>query len=272
MDTPDQNQWPPVFYTLWDEAWDAIAKPRQYIKWAYQPFKRSLQYLAILLAILSIAITSYFYLAIRPELVTAQSWLGANVPQVTVASGKLAITDDKTFQYTTDNKDLYIKVDPTVTLAQASLDPVYDNGLLVLQDGVYARTEGQVQTNTYADLGLDQVNFTGQQAASFIGGFLTWAIVIVPVTVFVYLFLSNLVFTFLASVVYWIFSWWRLPLRRVWSMSLYALTPGLLVGYLSFIFYPIPGITSIVFFIYLMLAVIQYWRFLDFQAKWKDKQ
>lgn len=271
MIAPQKPKFPAVIYTVWDEAWLALTQPRQYIKWAYQPFRRSLAYLSILIGIISVVATLYYFINVRPQIQLAQTWLTENLPQVTFTDGRMSIAGDETFLLS-DNEEVFFKVDPTEELASVEADPFYQVTVLVLHDGLYTRRGEETSVFPYRDLGIPNATFTGEQVAAGIDRILGVLTVIAPFLIFAYIFVSKMVLTFLVSLLFFLFGGLRAPFMSVWSMSLYALTPGLLAGYVSFLFLPLQGIGTVVFLVYFTLAMINLHKFLNFQAQYQKTQ
>lgn len=268
MANQQNTKWPSVFYTVWDEAWIALTQPRQYIRWAYQPFGRSLAYLSILLAVFAVAITVYFFLNIRPQIRAGQEWIAQNLPQVTFTDSRMSIAGDETFLLS-DNEQIFFKVDPTESLENVEADPFYEVTVLILNDGVYVRDGEDVNQLTYQDLRITQASFDGQDVSTAIDKMINALKVVGPLLIFGYLMLSNLVLTFVLSFIAYLFSGLRAPLKAFWSMAVYALTPALIAGYLAYLFIPnVSGISTLVLLIYFTLANINFHKFLDFQANY----
>lgn len=266
-----ESKYQPVFYTVWQDAYLALTQPRQYLIWAFQPFWRSLKYLFILSAVISIVSTVYFFINIRPFIQEFQVWVSDTVPQVAFTDSHLAVADDETFSFT-DSDQFYFKVDPTVSLEdEPSIDAFYEVGLLLIEDGAVLRSNGTVEQIPYEEFGLNNFSFDGPSLSAWIENYvLKFAIVIVPILVFIYLIISKLIFSAFFSFLFFLFSGFRLNYVHVWSMAVYALTPAMLAGYVSFIFGPIVGLYSIVFLIYLTLAVGNYRRFTEAKQIKKD--
>jgi lysylphosphatidylglycerol synthetase-like protein (DUF2156 family) len=269
MIAPQKTKWPSVLYTVWDEAWLALSQPRQYIKWAYQPFRRSLAYLSILLAIMSIASTIYYFLNVRPQIKEGQAWLAENLPQVVFTDGRMTIAGDETFLLS-DNEQVFFKVDPTESLDGVEVDPFYEVAVLVLNDGLYTRKGEDINTLPYQELGIVNATFNGQDVARGIEGVLNVLKILTPFLIFAYLLVTKLILTFLVSLLFYLFGGMRATLKGIWSMSLYAMTPALLAGYLSFLFLPVQGVGTVVFLVYLTMAMVNFHRFLDFQSNYRD--
>lgn len=269
--TPPNTKWPSVFYTVWDEAWAALTQPRQYIKWAYQPFRRSVAYLSILLGIIAIAVTIYLALVGWPQVQQAREWLSQNVPQITFKDGQMSIENDETFLFS-DNQDIYLKVDAQQALADSDVDAFYGVGIVAAGDGVYIRNNGNERTETYKDLGLTDTTFTGGDLANGLGRAVKILLAISPLLLFVLLLAQALLQTFIVTVVFYFLGSRRAHFMGLWSMALYAMTGALAAGYLLTIFLPIPYITQIIFVVYMTLAVYQLHKFLDFQDQYRQQQ
>jgi hypothetical protein len=182
---------PPVFLTVWQDAWIAITQPRQYLRWAFQPFKRSVAYLAILVAVMSVVATIYFFMTIKPAVEEAFIWAEDAVPQITVKNEQLFIEDDETFTFT-DGDQFFFKVDPTITKDdEASIDTFYEAGMLITKDEVITRSEGGVERIAISETGLEGFSVNGQQLKAWSDSYLTiTGLLAVPILTFLYLFLS----------------------------------------------------------------------------------
>lgn len=262
-------QYPPVFLTVWQDAWVAITRPRQYLKWAFQPFWRSVKYLMILSAVMSLVATAYFLINLQPALRDFQEYARTSIPQVDYMNGQLVIEDDQSFIYT-DSDTIFFKVDPTLKLEdQPRIDTFYEQGTLFTRDGLIRKTAYDDQAEVlYADILMRDFSFSGNSIADWIDTYLFGlAIVFIPVLVFLYTILAKLFYTAFFAGMITVVSGLKLDFVQVWTIAIYALTPAILIGYLSFIFFPIDAIYTTVFIIYLIMALGHYRRFQGLKDK-----
>lgn len=255
---------PSIFLTVWDEAWQAIRSPRRYVAWAFQPLSRSISYLALMCVLASIIWTAYFFLSFAPPLRQAALWAEENIPEVRVEDGLLSIEGGRTYTFS-DNDRVFIRIDASEFLEDASIDAFYEEGLIVARDGILLRNNGRTTSTTFEEAGVTSLAFDGQSVRNFIQGFLRFAPLLVPAVLFVYLWGSKLLITALYSFLFSLFSGFRLTFKSVWSMAMYAQTPAMLASYLLFVFYPIPLAGTFVFLFYLSLAITHYLKFLQFR-------
>lgn len=253
----------PVFYTVWQDAWLAIRQPRQYIKWAIQPFSRSVKYLLILVFVISLVSTIYFYLNLKPHIIEFQAWVAEAVPEVTYQDGLLSIEDDKPFSYT-DSDQVYFKIDTTQSLEDdPSIDNFYQVGFLMTSDALLYRTDGELETIAYEEFGLKDFKFDGALVSRWLGRLLNIAFLAVPLAVFAYMMIAKLLFSAFFAFLYFMFSGFKYDFVQVWSVAIYALTPAIVAGYLSFIFAPIFGFYTFIFLIYMIVAMSHYRKFIE---------
>lgn len=255
-----------IFLTVWDDAWAAITKPRYYVKWAVQPFGRSVAYVSILLTVMALVTSIYTVLTLRPDWLRARVWIEEQVPPLTMKDGTLSIEGDQTFSFS-DNSDIFIRVDTTDRLSDVAIDPFYRFGLIVTADGLLMRSEHETTAKTYNELNLEPFSADGKTIAAALGRWLTILAVVCPFMVFAGLFLGNMIYVGLFSLFVSLISGFRLPIRSLWSMGLYALTPSLLASYITFIVYPLPLVSTLVFVTYMVMAVTNYRRFLDIKDR-----
>jgi len=160
--------YPPVFVTVWQDAWLAITRPRQYLKWAFQPFWRSVKYIAILNALMAIVATAYLLITIKPALLEFADWAEEAIPQITLEEGILSIEDDQAFTYT-DSDAFFFKIDPTQKSEdEPAIDNFYEIGILITQDEIVLKDEDQINRLKITDLGLKNFNFNGEVLADWI--------------------------------------------------------------------------------------------------------
>ncbi len=257
---------PSIFLTVWDEALASITKPRMYVKWAVQPFKRSLAYACIMFTVMALVTSIYTILTLRPQWIQARPWIEENVPMLTMKAGHLSIEGDKTFSFS-DNSDVFVRVDTTDELKDVAIDPFYEFGMVVTSDGILIRQNQETTPYLYTDSWLGDFTADGHQIAAEMNTILTIGAVFLPFAVFIGLFISNVAYTGLFAAFVWLVSGLRVPIRVVWSMGLYALTPSLLSSYILFIVYPLPIVSTLVFVTYMAMAVMHYRRFLDIKAQ-----
>lgn len=254
------KKYPSVFSTVWQDAWTALSKPRQYIVWALQPFWRSVKYIMILQAVVAIVGTVYFSIALRPQLQEVQVEVLQGFPLVIYENGEVTIEDDQTFTFT-DSDRFYVKVDPTQSLAEEPvIDGFYEFGFLLTKDGVIVGGQGDYQTLRYDQLRSKGFVLTADIISNWISTFLNWSLLFIPILLFLYFLISGLLFSLFFSVLYYIFSGFRLNLVHLWSMALYALTPVIVADYLVFIFGFPAMLSTIVFVIYFLVAAGAYQR------------
>lgn len=253
-----------VFLTVWDDAWAALRNTRYYVKWAVQPFGRSVAYLAIILAASSIVTTVYMALALRPQWLTLRAWIIETIPMVTMAGGQLSVLDDQMFTFS-DNDQIFIRLDATDALADVVIDPFYSFGLVVAKDGLMIRDESKVQTYSYAEQEIPDFVTDGQGIAQRVSRWIVLALIQLPFLLLAMFLAAALMFTGISAGIVTLFSGFRLPFMPIWAMALYAMTPSLLASHLLFILAPgaVLFLPSIVFFSYWVMAIVNYQRFLD---------
>jgi len=265
-DTTNLYREPSVFLTVWDDVVVALTSPRKYIKWAMQPFGRSVAYLCILLAVMALVATAYVNIVLAPQANQAATWVEQHLPRLTFTDGNLSIADGQTF-LASDDDQYSVQVDASEKLADVGIDKFYRLGAFVAQDGILLRIDDSTEIVTYSDMHLVNASFDGKDVARWIrdGMRLSWFIV--PILVFVYLFIGRMLMTVLITFLFVLFSGFRLNFEHVWSMAIYAQTPALVVSYILFIFGGVPFISTMVFVIYLSMAVSSYNRFMDMKAQ-----
>ena len=248
----------PVFYTVWQDAWLALTKPRQYLTWVDQPFWRSVKYLMILSAVLAIAGTLYLFLQYRPKVESFRAWAGENLPTITYQDGKLFIEEDQSFSFT-DSDSIFIKVDPTVGFADDPLpDAFYDISFLVLNDGILLGDAQQKDLLTYAEIELPNFVLTKENSSELIDKGVTVLLIVLPIIFFLYSVMAKLLYTLVFVAVMHLFTGLQLRFASLWNLAIYALTPAILAGYLGLIFFSVAGLYSLVFVVYFVMAVNYY--------------
>ena len=252
-----QNKYQPVFYTVWQDAWVAITKPQAYVKWAVQPAWRSVKYLIILLLVASIVATIFVYMKSKPGVEEFKTWAQENLPVITYTNGILSIEDDEIFTFT-DSDEFYIKIDATQSFKDEPItDTFYNFGFVILKDGVVYGGQGDYETISYKEFGIKDFDLTKEEIAPLTDKLVRSVLILIPFLVFTYLLISKLIYTLLFAFIMWLFSR-QYPFKDFWNMALYALTPAMLIGYISFIFGVAPGVYSLVFVIYYLMAIHYY--------------
>lgn len=257
---------PSVLLTVWDDAWAAITKPRYYVKWAVLPFKRALAYACILFTVMALVTSIYAVLTVRGEWLAARPWIETNIPTLTMTDNQLSIEGDKTFSYS-DNSEIFIRVDTTDQLKDVAIDPFYQFGIVVTSDGVLVRSEGKTTAKLFSDSPVDNFTTNGAEIAAGANRLLITLAILLPFFMFAWFFIGNMMYTGVFAFLMSLVNGFRPPMRVIWTMALYALTPSLLVSYLLFIVYPLPLVSNLVFFVYLVLATLHYRRFMDIKAR-----
>jgi len=250
-ETKQVHNYPPVALTLWQDAWVAISQPSKALKWALQPFKRSVVYLVLISIVLSLISTAYFFITLRPAIESFKQWAIATVPEVTFDQGVLSTKDDQTIGFT-DSDTFFFKVDPTQTKEDdPQIDSFYSGGVLITSDQLIIRDEGRKDVLNFSEFTDKQFSFSGDSIALFIDQkLIPYSFVLVPLIVFIYTVLAKLLYTLFFSVVYWFLTGLRFNLVRMWSIAIYSLTPAIVAGYISFIFAPVLGVYTLVFLLY----------------------
>ncbi len=271
MPTPEETyREPSIFLTVWDEAWQSIRSPRRYVAWAFQPFKRSFAYLVLMCAVASIVSSIYFLSHVTPYMDEAAVWARTNIPAVRLENAQLSIENERTYTFS-DNDRFYVRIDASDRLDDVAIDAFYENGIIVAKDGVLIREEGETEKTTFEEIGIRSASFDGPGIATWINTLRRFAPVIIPIAIFIYLVLAKFLLTGFYSVLFLIFSGFRFNLEHIWSMALYAQTPAMLASYILFVFFPgIPFISTLVFLVYLSLAVARYHQFLEFRNNLKQ--
>lgn len=263
--------YPPVILTLWQDAWSAITQPSKAIRWALQPFRRTIGYLFLLSIVLAIVSTAYFFIRLKPAIESFRDWSVENVPAISFADGTLSIEDDETFGFT-DSDQFYFKVDPTQSVDdEPMIDSFYEAGILITSDQIIIQEKDNRDRTEIINLNeLEVGNFTfdGNSIASFINDVLMpLSYVVVPLIVFVYIFFAKLLYSLFFSVLLFFFTGLKYNLVHLWAIAISALTPAILAGYLSFIFAPIFGLYTFVFIAYLIFGFGHYVRYTTMKPK-----
>lgn len=270
LQSQEKPTYQPVFYTIWQDVWTALTRPRQYVEWALQPFSRTVTYLFFIAAFMAAVSTIFFYLNIRPEIVGLRDRARSAVPAVSYQDGLLSIEDDKPFTFT-DSDEFFFKIDVTQSLAEnPAIDSFYEVGILLTSDGAVFRTGTETESLVYQELWGGNFGFDGDSVDTFIDILLKLAIVIIPVLVICYTLLAKLLYSAIFAFIYWMFAGFKLNFVHLWSIAVYALTPAIAVGYFAFVFYPILGLHTMVFLIYMALAVSHYNRFISLSSRIYD--
>lgn len=259
---------PPVYLTVWNEAWLALTQPRQYIRWAFQPLSRSIAYIAILNILLSLITTSYVFIVVKPQVFAFSEWARDEVPTISLADGKLSIEGEKTFGFS-DSDRFYFKIDTTQSQEdEPFIDNFYEAGLLITSDQILLADNGSTEADFFSDLGVPDFSFDGEALADKLESFFTLiTIFILPLVFFLYHMVAKLFFSFFFATILMITTGFKHDLLRLWSMAIYALTPAILAGYVSLIFYPILGFYTLVFLSYYFWAYLAFTRFLSLKTK-----
>lgn len=254
--TKELHTYPPVVLTLWQDAWVAITQPSKALRWALQPFKRSVVYLLLLSVVLSLVSTAYFFITLRPAIESFRDWAIETIPEISFQEGKLSTKDDQTIRFT-DSDSFFFKLDPTQTKEEdPRIDSFYEAGVLITSDQIIFKDGASLDTVNFSDFAENEFHLDGKSIGSFIDQKLIPAsFLLVPLLVFLYTVLAKLMYTFFFSVVYWFLTGLKYDLVRMWSIAIYSLTPAIVVGYISFIFAPIFGLYTMVFLFYFWLGL-----------------
>ncbi len=245
------HTYPPVVLTIWQDAWVAISQPNKALKWALQPFKRSVVYLVLLSIVLSLVSTAYFFINLRPAIESFRDWAIASIPEVSLQEGLLSIKDDQTISFT-DSDTFFFKVDPTQSSEeQPAIDSFYEAGILITSDQLIFKDARSIETINFSEFSDAEINFDGKSIGSFIDQKLIPAsFIFIPLIVFLYTVVAKLFYSLLFSVLYWFLTGLKYDLMRMWSIAIYSLTPAIVAGYISFIFAPVFGLYTMVFLFY----------------------
>jgi len=258
-DSQQQIEYPSVFYTVWQEAWASISKPRHYLVWTKQPMSRSFSYFLFIHVVLSLVMTGFFFINLQPVLQQVEEEFSSSFPSLSYTPGALSIVGDKSYSFT-DNQSVFFKIDTKESIQdEPTIDSFYEIGLLLTKDGAVSSINGEISIYPYTDLLNNSFELTGEQLGREVQTFLNWSWIVVPLFLCLYLVITKFIFALFFAFVYYLFSLRKLNLQHLMALSLYALTPATLVSYLSFIFYPISGAYTLTFLIY-MTMVLYYYR------------
>lgn len=251
----EDKAYPPVLYTVWQDAWIAITAPRQYLRWAFQPVWRSVRYLLFLQFVFTIIVSISLYFQTQPMFDNVQAWAQENLPLITYEDGKLRVDEDETILFT-DSDAFFFKLDTTQKLEdEPRVDVFYESGVLFVEDGIVASQLGEYQEYEYSTLKLP--NFVLSKET-----FPTWRkqielvlVTIVPIFIFLSLAVSRLFTAAVFSGLAWLFSGFKLAYKPVYNLAIYAMTPAMLIGYLASLLFGVSSAFTFIFVLYFLIAV-----------------
>lgn len=251
----ETKKYPPVLYTVWQDAWTSITSPRQYLQWAFQPIWRSLRYFFFLQAIMSVVVTISLFFQVQPLLTGFQAWAESELPTLRFEDNELTTENDETLLFS-DSDAFFFKLDTTQSLEEdPKVDVFYESGALLVRDGVVLSRLGEQTTYKYDEFGLENFTLSPEVIPGFIQGLKLFLFTGMPFLIFLFLVITRLVMAALFSLLAILLNGFKLKFKQVFSLALYAMTPAMLIGYLSVVLLSISSVFSLIFVFYFLFAV-----------------
>ncbi len=251
----ETKKYPPVLYTVWQDAWTSIVAPRQYLQWAFQPIWRSLRYFFFLHAIMSLVVTISLFLQLQPILTSFEGWAEDSLPTLRFEDHKLSTENDETLLFS-DSDEFFFKLDTTQLLEEEpQVDVFYESGALFVADGIVWSRFGEQAVYRYEEFGFENFTLSPESIPGVVKGLKWFFFTAMPFLVFLVLVGTRLTMAAIFSFLAILLNGFKLKFVQVFSLALYAMTPAMLIGYLSVILFNVSSVFSFIFVFYFLFAV-----------------